>query len=131
MTDDRVIGTAKNLGGKAQEAFGHVTGDTKSQVEGVIKPGGRSGAGSLWSGKRDGLRCRPSDPPRRGGCRGLYPPYDRKTSLYNGDRSALCRLDYWSHGSARLVGLTVTEMRTSVSGASFSFRMILCVVLGQ
>src|ERR1700736_4138369 len=33
---DRVIGTAKNLGGKAQEAFGHVTGDTKSQVEGVI-----------------------------------------------------------------------------------------------
>jgi hypothetical protein len=41
----------------------------------------------------------------------------------------LCRLDYWSHGSARLVGLTVTEMRTSVSGASFSFRMILCVVV--
>jgi uncharacterized protein YjbJ (UPF0337 family) len=36
MNDDRVIGTAKNLGGKAQEAFGHVTGDTKSQVEGVI-----------------------------------------------------------------------------------------------
>jgi len=36
MNDDRIIGTAKNLGGKAQEAFGHVTGDTKSQVEGVI-----------------------------------------------------------------------------------------------
>jgi uncharacterized protein YjbJ (UPF0337 family) len=36
MNDDRVIGTAKNLGGKAQEALGHVTGDTKSQVEGVI-----------------------------------------------------------------------------------------------
>ena len=36
MNDDRVIGTAKNLGGKAQEAFGHVTGDTKSQIEGAI-----------------------------------------------------------------------------------------------
>lgn len=36
MNDDRIIGTAKNLGGKAQEAFGHLTGDTKSQVEGVI-----------------------------------------------------------------------------------------------
>jgi uncharacterized protein YjbJ (UPF0337 family) len=36
MNEDRVIGTAKNLGGKAQEDFGRVTGDTKSQVEGVI-----------------------------------------------------------------------------------------------
>jgi uncharacterized protein YjbJ (UPF0337 family) len=36
MNEDRVIGTAKNLGGKAQEGFGRVTGDTKGQVEGVI-----------------------------------------------------------------------------------------------
>ena len=36
MNEDRVIGTAKNLGGKAQEGFGRVTGDTKTQVEGVI-----------------------------------------------------------------------------------------------
>jgi uncharacterized protein YjbJ (UPF0337 family) len=36
MNEDRVIGTARNLGGKAQEGFGHVTGDTKSQVEGII-----------------------------------------------------------------------------------------------
>ena len=36
MDKDQVIGTARNIGGKAQEAFGHVTGDTKSQVEGVI-----------------------------------------------------------------------------------------------
>ena len=36
MNDDRIAGTARNLGGKAQEAFGNVTGDTKSQVEGVI-----------------------------------------------------------------------------------------------
>jgi uncharacterized protein YjbJ (UPF0337 family) len=36
MNEDRIIGTAKNLGGKAQEGFGRVTGETKSQVEGVI-----------------------------------------------------------------------------------------------
>src|SRR5450631_4268689 len=36
MNEDQVIGTATNLGGQAQEAFGNVTGDTKSQVEGVI-----------------------------------------------------------------------------------------------
>ena len=36
MNEDRVIGAARNLGGKAQEGFGRVTGDTKSQVEGVI-----------------------------------------------------------------------------------------------
>ena len=36
MNEDRVIGTAKNLGGKVQEDFGRVTGNTKNQVEGVI-----------------------------------------------------------------------------------------------
>ena len=36
MNEDRVIGTARNLGGKAQEGFGRVTGDTISQAEGVI-----------------------------------------------------------------------------------------------
>jgi uncharacterized protein YjbJ (UPF0337 family) len=36
MNEDRIVGTARNLGGKAQEGFGRVTGDTKSQVEGVV-----------------------------------------------------------------------------------------------
>lgn len=36
MDEDRVIGTARNLGGQAQEGLGRMTGDTKSQVEGVI-----------------------------------------------------------------------------------------------
>jgi hypothetical protein len=33
MNEDRVYGTAKNLGGKAEEGFGRVTGDIKSQVQ--------------------------------------------------------------------------------------------------
>ena len=36
MNEDRVIGTARNLGGQAQEGFGRVTGDAKTQAEGVI-----------------------------------------------------------------------------------------------
>jgi uncharacterized protein YjbJ (UPF0337 family) len=36
MNEDRVTGTARNLGGQAQEGFGRLTGDTRSQVEGVI-----------------------------------------------------------------------------------------------
>ena len=36
MNEDRVVGTARNLGGRVQEGVGRVTGDTKTQVEGVI-----------------------------------------------------------------------------------------------
>jgi uncharacterized protein YjbJ (UPF0337 family) len=36
MNEDRVIGTARNLGGKAQEGLGRVTGDPKTQLDGVV-----------------------------------------------------------------------------------------------
>ena len=36
MNEDRVAGTATNLGGKVQQGIGRVAGDTKSQVEGVV-----------------------------------------------------------------------------------------------
>lgn len=36
MNEDRVIGTAKNLAGQAQEGFGRATGDTATQAEGMI-----------------------------------------------------------------------------------------------
>src|SRR5690242_16867833 len=34
MTDDRIAGTAKNFGGKVQEAYGAATGDRSQQVKG-------------------------------------------------------------------------------------------------
>jgi uncharacterized protein YjbJ (UPF0337 family) len=34
MTDDRLAGTAKNIGGQVEEGFGRATGDVKTQVEG-------------------------------------------------------------------------------------------------
>jgi uncharacterized protein YjbJ (UPF0337 family) len=37
MNQDRVAGTAKNIGGQIEEGYGRVTGDVQSQVEGKIK----------------------------------------------------------------------------------------------
>lgn len=37
MTDDRLSGSAKNLGGQVQEGLGHATGDVKMQVEGKAR----------------------------------------------------------------------------------------------
>jgi uncharacterized protein YjbJ (UPF0337 family) len=37
MDENRVSGTAKNLGGKIEEGFGRAIGDTKSQAHGQMK----------------------------------------------------------------------------------------------
>jgi uncharacterized protein YjbJ (UPF0337 family) len=36
MNEDRIIGTARNLGGKVQEGLGKVTGDTRTEAEGIL-----------------------------------------------------------------------------------------------
>jgi uncharacterized protein YjbJ (UPF0337 family) len=36
MTDDRIAGTAKNLGGKAQEAYGSMTGNRSQEAKGKL-----------------------------------------------------------------------------------------------
>jgi uncharacterized protein YjbJ (UPF0337 family) len=36
MNEDRIAGTARNMGGKAQEGFGRFMGDAKSQADGLI-----------------------------------------------------------------------------------------------
>lgn len=36
MDEHRVTGAARNAGGRIEEGFGRVAGDTKSQVQGVI-----------------------------------------------------------------------------------------------
>ena len=37
MDDNRLSGTAKNLGGKVEEGFGRVAGDAKTQAQGQMK----------------------------------------------------------------------------------------------
>ena len=46
MTDDRISGSAKNLGGQWEEGFGRVTGDEKMQLEGRA----RQAEGTLLDG---------------------------------------------------------------------------------
>jgi len=36
MADDRVSGTVRNFGGKVQEGVGKITGDTKTEVQGLV-----------------------------------------------------------------------------------------------
>ena len=37
MNEDRLAGTAKNLGGQVESGFGRVTGDAKSRVQGAAR----------------------------------------------------------------------------------------------
>jgi uncharacterized protein YjbJ (UPF0337 family) len=57
MNEDRVAGTAKSLGGKVEEGFGRVTGDAKTQTEGLTNQAAGA-VGSLRSGKGYWLGCR-------------------------------------------------------------------------
>ena len=49
MNEDRVMGTARNLGGKVQDGVGRVTGDTKTEVEGIMN----QAAGDLYGQAKD------------------------------------------------------------------------------
>jgi uncharacterized protein YjbJ (UPF0337 family) len=42
MNEDRVAGATRNVGGKVQEGFGRVTGDTKTQAEGLVNQAART-----------------------------------------------------------------------------------------
>jgi uncharacterized protein YjbJ (UPF0337 family) len=37
MTDDRLSGSAKNIGGQVEEGFGRATGEVKTQLQGKAK----------------------------------------------------------------------------------------------
>ena len=102
MNEDRVIGTARNLGGQAQEGLGRMTGDTKSQVEGVINQAAGAAQESLRAGKRGRRRCRPSGSPKRHGCRRHRPPDHREAPLHHRFRGAVRRLAHRPHGTPRL-----------------------------
>ena len=53
MDEDRVAGTARNLGGKVQEGFGRVTGDAKTQAEGLLNQA-TGAAQDLYGQAKDG-----------------------------------------------------------------------------
>jgi uncharacterized protein YjbJ (UPF0337 family) len=47
MDKDRIIGSAKDVGGKLEGAVGDATGDAKTQASGRVREGRRYRAGSL------------------------------------------------------------------------------------
>ena len=55
MNEDRIAGTARNIGGKVEEGVGRATGDIKEQVQGKLD----ETAGSLRANRRsgEGHRC--------------------------------------------------------------------------
>jgi uncharacterized protein YjbJ (UPF0337 family) len=52
MDENRVAGTARNVGGKVEEGFGRVTGDTKAQTEGLVNQAAGT-AQNLYDQARD------------------------------------------------------------------------------
>jgi uncharacterized protein YjbJ (UPF0337 family) len=52
MDENRMAGTAKNLGGQVQEEFGRVTGDTATQIRGAANRV-RGAAQDLYGQARD------------------------------------------------------------------------------
>jgi uncharacterized protein YjbJ (UPF0337 family) len=53
MNEDRVVGTARNLGSKEREGLGRATGDARMQVEGVINQAAET-AQDLYGQAKDG-----------------------------------------------------------------------------
>ncbi len=47
MDENRVEGTARNLGGKAQEGLGRATGDLKTSTEGLVNQAAGTAQDSL------------------------------------------------------------------------------------
>ena len=52
MNEDRIMGSARDSSGKAQEGFGRATGDTRAEAEGI---------GNQVKGKAQDLYGRPRD----------------------------------------------------------------------
>ena len=53
MDENRIEGTVRNVGGKVEEGFGRVTGDTKTRAEGLVNQAAGA-AQDLYGQARDG-----------------------------------------------------------------------------
>ena len=55
MDENRIAGTAKNMGGKVQEGFSRLTGDAKEQAEGIANQV-TGAAQEIYGQVRDGAK---------------------------------------------------------------------------
>ena len=63
VDENRIEGTARNIGGKIQDAVGAVTGDTATQARGQMNRAAGDRAAGLWASCRrsEELCCRSAD----------------------------------------------------------------------
>jgi uncharacterized protein YjbJ (UPF0337 family) len=62
MDENRIAGTARNIGGKVEEAMGRVTGDTKVQIRGIADQAAgaaRDSASSMEKWLRNTIETQP------------------------------------------------------------------------
>jgi uncharacterized protein YjbJ (UPF0337 family) len=52
MDENRIEGTVRNVGGKVQEGFGKVTGNARTQAEGLANQAAGAAQDFLWPGGR-------------------------------------------------------------------------------
>jgi uncharacterized protein YjbJ (UPF0337 family) len=64
MDEDRLYGTARNLGGKVEEGIGQATGDVKSQIRGKLDQAAGT-AQDLYGQAADAARDTPIVTPTR------------------------------------------------------------------
>ncbi len=58
MDENRLAGTAENAGGKVEEGLGRVTGNTKTQVEGIANQAAGAARDLYGTSPRHRCRCR-------------------------------------------------------------------------
>ena len=81
MTDDRIAGTAKNLGGKVQEGYGSVTGDLGHEVKGRMRQAEGAAQGILDGQAKDVLSDAASAA-KDGGRGARYRPRDHRRTAH-------------------------------------------------
>jgi uncharacterized protein YjbJ (UPF0337 family) len=62
MTDDRISGSAKNIGGQLEEGFGRLAGDEKMQLEGRARQAESTLQHVYGQAKETAVDCRWSYP---------------------------------------------------------------------
>ena len=82
MNEDRIYGSAKNLGGKAEEGFGRVTGDVKSQVQGAAKQAEGAMQDLYGQAKDAATSATEANSRQRQRSGGFRPRYDRAAPVH-------------------------------------------------
>jgi len=103
MNEDRIAGTAKNIGGKVEEGLGRVTGDLKTQVEGAAQQIAGSAQDLYGQAKDRAADAAQAVREKSGGCRGLCAQEHREPTLHRSRHCTRRRFPDRTNGTPRLL----------------------------